>query len=197
MLSQDGPFVAFSSDADNLSSEDDDSFRNIYLRRVPVVPPPPDTGPDLGSNDHSAHDTAAHTGHTADEHVGHTADEHAGHVTPTGGPAMTLFGPPVQDVDKLYMLATVHAAGKLVVSASVTLKGTGRAAKVFRFKAFTATVPAHREYRVKLKLSKSKLRAVKRALKRGKRLKTKISAKSQNAAGGPWSTVSRSVRLTN
>jgi Tol biopolymer transport system component len=197
VLSQDGPFVAFSSDADNLSSADDDSFRNVFLRRIPVVPPPPETGPDLGSNDHSSHDPAAHAGHTADEHAGHTADEHAGHVTPTGGPAMTLFGPPVQDVDKLYMLATVHAAGKLVVTGSVTFKGRGRASKVYRFRGFTATAPAHREYRVKLTLSKSKLRAVKRALKRGKRLKAKISAKAQNAAGGPWSTVSRSVRLTN
>jgi hypothetical protein len=110
---------------------------------------------------------------------------------------MTLFGPPVQDVDKLYMLATVHAPGKLVVTGSVTFKGRARASKVYRFRGFTATAPAHREYRVKLKLSKSKLRAVKRALKRGKRLKAKISAKAQNAAGGPWSTVSRSVRLTN
>jgi hypothetical protein len=57
-------------------------------------------------------------------------------------------------------------------------------------------VPAHREYRVKLKLSKSKLKIVKRALKRGKRLKVKIVAKAQNAEGGPWSSVSRSVRLT-
>jgi TolB protein len=193
VIASGGRFVAFSSDADNLvpagASPIDISVRNVFERQLQLVPPPPETGPDLGSNDHSAHDPATHEGHTAAEHTGH--------VSPAGGPAMTLFGPPVQDVDKLFMLATVHADGKLVVNASVRFKARSGAAKVFRFRGFAATVPAHREYRVKLKLARSKLRAVKRALKRGKRLKAKIVARSQNAAGGPWSTVSRSVRLTN
>jgi Tol biopolymer transport system component len=193
-ISQNGRIVAFSSDADNLSLLDDDAVSNVFVRQVPVTAPPPDTGPDLGTNDHSAHE-----GHdpSSPDHAGHTAAEHAGHTTVTGGPAMTLFGPPVQDVDKLFMLATVHAEGKLVVSASVAFKGRSGASKVYRFRGFTATVPAHREYRVKLKLAKSKLRAVKRALKRHRRLKAKIVAKAQNVAGGPWSSVTRSVRLTN
>jgi Tol biopolymer transport system component len=201
MLAREGRFVAFSSDADNLtpagSAPFDSSVRNVFERQLPLVPPPPETAPDLGSNDHSGHDPATHAGHTAEEHAGHTAAEHAGHVSPTGGPAMTLFGPPVQDVDKLFMLATLHANGRLVVSASVVVKGRGRGARVYRFRGFAATVPAHREYKVKLKLAKAKLRTVKRALKRGKRLKVKIVAKAQDAAGGPWSTVTRTVRLTN
>lgn len=193
-LSADGRSVAFSSDANNLSTDDDDQFRNVFARQVPVTPPTPQAPPDLGTNDHSGH-----TGHdpSSPGHAGHTAAEHAGHTTVTGGPAMTLFGPPVQDIDKLFMLATLHADGRLVVSASVALRGRGGASKLYRFRGFAATVPAHREYRVKLTLAKSKLRAVKRALKRHRRLKAKIVAKAQSAAGGPWSTVTRSVRLTN
>jgi Tol biopolymer transport system component len=193
-LSADGRSVAFSSDANNLSTDDDDQFRNVFARQVPVTPPPPQAAPDLGTNDHSGH-----AGHdpSSPGHAGHTAAEHAGHTTVTGGPAMTLFGPPVQDIDKLFMLATLHADGRLVVSATVALKGRSGASKLYRFRGFTATVPAHREYRVKLTLAKSKLRAVKRALKRHRRLKAKIVAKAQSAAGGPWSTVTRSVRLTN
>lgn len=203
VLSRDGRFLAFSSGADLLSDADDDQVRNVFMREVPVAPPPVDAGPDLGSNEHPAgHDpgSAGSADHgAAGAHAGVAAGEHAGHVAaPTAGPTMTLFGPPIQAVDKLYMLATVHEAGKLAVGASVKLRGKSRSsrARVYRFKSFNTTVPAHREYRVKLKLSKAKLKIVKRALKRGKRLKVKIVAKAQKAAGGPWSSVSRSVRLT-
>jgi hypothetical protein len=108
---------------------------------------------------------------------------------------MTLFGPPVQDVDKLFMLAQVHADAKLVVTATVSLPGKGRATKTYRFKSFTRKVPAHKVNRVRLRLSKAKLRSVKRLLRRGKRLKVKIVSRAQNAAGGPWSQASRSVTL--
>jgi Tol biopolymer transport system component len=191
-LAMDARFVAFSSDANNLSTDDDDEVRNVFERQVPVTPPPPDAPPDLGTNDHSAHE-----GHTAAEHAGHTAAEHAGHISPTGGPAMTLFGPPIQDVDRLFMLATLHDDGTLIVSGSVAVKVRGKASRVYRFRGFSGKVPAHREYRVKLKLSKSKLRVVKRALKRHRRLTAKIVGQAQSAAGGPWTTVTRTVRLTN
>jgi hypothetical protein len=204
VLARDGRYVGFSSDADNLlpvaegdTPVYDTSVRNVFLRQIPLPVAATDTGPDLGDNEHGEHDpgSAEHGGHAEAEHTGHAAEEHAGHTTPTGGPGMTLFGPPVQDIDKLYMLATVHADGKLAVTATVKVAGR-KAAQVYRFKGFAATVPAHKEYRVKLKLGKAKLRSVKRALRRGKRLKAKIVGQAQNAAGGPWSKVSRTVRLT-
>jgi Tol biopolymer transport system component len=189
-LSRDGRFVAFSSDATNLSAEDDHTVRDVFMRQVPVSAPPPVTAPDLGTNDHSQH-----AGHTAAEHAGHTAAEHAGHTSVTGGPAMTLFGPPVQAVSKLYMLAQVHADAKLTVTATVTLPGGTRTSRLLRFKSFSGSGPAHKIYRVKLRLPKSQLRVVKRALKRGRKLNAKIVGKAQNAAGGPWTTVTRTVRL--
>jgi Tol biopolymer transport system component len=194
VLSRDGRVVVFSSDATNLSSDDNYAGRDVFSRQVPVTPPPPEAPPDLGTNDHSGH-----TGHdlSSPGHAGHTAAEHAGHTTVTGGPAMTLFGPPVQDVDKLFMLATLHDDGTLVVRGSVAVKGRRGASRVYRLRGFTAKVPAHREYRVRLKLANSKLRVVKRALRRHRHLKAKIVGQAQSAAGGPWTTVTRTVTLRN
>jgi Tol biopolymer transport system component len=195
VLSRDGRFVAFSSDATNLSADDDHRVRDVFERQVPVAPPPPDLGPDLGTNDHSAHEGHDPSSPEHAGHAGHTAAEHEGHTTVTGGPGMTLFGPPVQDVDKLYMLAQVHADAKLLVTASVKLPGKSRSTALYSFKSFSSTVPAHKIYRVKLKLAKSKLHAVKRAIKRGKKLKATIVGKAQNSAGGNWTTITRTVRL--
>ena len=141
VLAREGRIVAFSSDAANLSDADDDAapVRDVFVRQLVVTPPPPDTGPDLGSNDHSAHE-----GHdpSSPDHAGHTTAEHAGHVTATGGPAMTFFGPPRQDIDKLYMLLQPHAAANVAVTASLTVPRAGHAARLLRFKAFTRSVPA-------------------------------------------------------
>jgi Tol biopolymer transport system component len=192
VLSREATFVAFSSDAANLSDTDNDAMRDVFARQVPVTPPPPDTGPDLGTNDHSGHDPSSpdHGAHSATDHA---AAGHAGHVTATGGPEMTFFGPPIQRIRSLFMLAQVHDAAKLLVNASVKLGG--KASSVYRFKPFLRSVPAHKVNRIRLKLAKPKLRAVSRALKRGKRLTVKVVASAQSAPGGKWTTVTRSVKL--
>jgi hypothetical protein len=190
VLAREARVVVFSSDAANLTDEDDDAVpvRDVFAREVPVSPPTPDAGPDLGSNDHGAHDPSS------PDHVDHAgADGHAGHATITGGPEMSFFGPPVQRLKTLFMLAQVHADAKLTVNASVKLGG--KTARVYRFRAFLRSVPAHQVNRVRLTLAKSKLRAVTKAIKPGKRLTVKVVASAQNAAGGPWTTVKRSVRL--
>jgi Tol biopolymer transport system component len=194
-LSRDARYVAYASEADNLSDRDDDTVWNVFERRLRLSPTPVDSGPDLGSNDHSGHTAEEHAGHTPAEHAGHTAAEHAGHVSPTGGPAETLFGPTTQDVDALFVLAQVHADGKLRVTASVKLPGGGKATRLYRFRPFSRTTSAHKIFRVRLKLSKSGLRAVKRALKKGRRLRAQVVSEAQFAAGGPWSSVTRKIKL--
>jgi Tol biopolymer transport system component len=197
VLSRDGRIAAFSSDASNLSSLDDHvtPVRDVFIRQMPVAPPPPDTGPDLGSNDHSAHDPSApgHGGHaTAD----HAAAGHGGHTTATGAPTQSLVGPPVQDVDRLYVLAQVHGESNLVVTATVTLPGRGRATRVYSSRLYSSKgIPAHRINRVRLRLSRSGLKAVKRALKRGKRLRAIVVSKAQAATGGPWGIARLKIRL--
>jgi Tol biopolymer transport system component len=194
-LSRDGRYIAFASEADNLSDRDDDTVWNVFERRLRLSPAPVDSGPDLGTNDHSGHTAEEHAGHTAAEHAGHTAAEHAGHVSPSGGPGETLFGPTTQDVDSLFILAQVHADGRLVVTASVKLPGGGRATRLYRFKPFDRKTPAHQVFRVRLRLSKSGLRAVKRALKRGRRVRARVVGNAQFAAGGPWTSVTRVIKL--
>jgi Tol biopolymer transport system component len=197
VLSRDGRVAAFSSDAANLSDEDNDDapVRDVFVRRVPVTPPPPETGPDLGTNDHSGHDPNAHADHTAAEHAGHTAAEHAGHVTASGAPAQTLFGPPVQDVDRLFILSQVHGEANVVVTATISLPGKGKVSRTYRCKGFAGKgVPAHKLNRVRLRLSRTGLKAVKRALKRGKRVRVKVVSKAQAATGGPWGYARATIR---
>jgi Tol biopolymer transport system component len=193
-LSRDGRVAAFSSDAANLSDEDNDDapVRDVFARQVPVTPPPPETAPDLGTNDHSGHDPSAHE---AAGHTGHTVAEHAGHVTATGAPAQTLFGPPVQDVDRLYILSQVHGDSNVVVTATISLPGRGKASRTYRCKGFAGKgVPAHKLNRIRLRLSRTGLKAVKRALKRGKRVRVRVVAKAQAATGGPWGYARATIR---
>jgi Ca2+-binding RTX toxin-like protein len=84
-MSRGADFVAFASDADNLSDADDDSVTNVFQRQFPFVPTPASVPPDLGSGDHSAHGGGDHTGtdHGAAGHdASHTAAGHDGHSGP-------------------------------------------------------------------------------------------------------------------
>jgi hypothetical protein len=197
-LSASARFLAFSSDAANLSDADDDQtpVRDVFVRRVPVTPPAPDTGPDLGSNDHGAHGEGHDPGSAA--HGGHAAGaggDHAGHATATGAPDQSLIGPPVQDVDALFVLAQPHADATLVVTATVKLAGKARATALYRSKRYSKKVAAHKISRVRLRFTRTGLKAVKRALKRGKRVRAKVVSKVQAPAGGPWGTKRRTIRL--
>jgi hypothetical protein len=194
VLSRNGREVVFSSDAANLSADDNDAVpvSDVFARQVPITPPPPQAPPDLGTNDHSAHE-----GHTAAEHAGHTAAEHAGHVTASGAPAQTLFGPPIQDVDHVFILSQVHGDANLIVTATVNLpRIKAKASRVVSCRQFSArNIPAHKINRIRFRFSKSSLRAVKRALKHGKRLRLKVVAQAQAATGGPWGVARRTIRL--
>jgi Tol biopolymer transport system component len=190
-LSIDGRFVAFASDADNLSDQDGDAFRDVFTRELLIAAPVTEVPPDLGNNDHSQHNPADPS------HTEHTPSGHEGHISlpgDTSGPSQTLFAPPTQDIDTLFVLAQVHEAGTLVVTATVALPRGGRSSKLYRFKSFTRTVPAHEVFRVRLKLAKKVLRNAKRALKRGKRLNAKVTAKARDLKGN-WTTARKTIRL--
>ena len=197
VLSREGQFVAYSSDAANLTDQDDDAVpvRDVFAREVPVTPPPPDTGPDLGSNDHGAHDPGA-AGHDGHMTAGHGAGGHGDHATAAGAPSQSLVAPPVQDVDRLFVLAQVHADANLVVRATVALPGRGRVSKIYRSRTFSRKgIRAHKITRVRLRFSRTGLKAVKRALRRGKRLRATVVAKAQAPSGGPWGVARRKIRV--
>ncbi len=217
VISQNGRFIAFSSDADNLSASDDDAYRDVFFRRVPVLPPPGETLPDLGSNTHCHGEPACLAGAGGHDHAMDAAHAHAaggahdGHAAAGGAPQQSLIGPPVQDVDKLFVLVQPHADAKLVVTASTKLPKMAGTARTVRVKPFTRkAAAAHKIFRVRLRLTKAALKSVKRAIRQGKRVKVKVVSKAQalpvptlahagdellKPKDGPWSTKRRTIRL--
>ena len=105
----------------------------------------------------------------------------------TGGPGpdrvkplQVLTFPPVQDVDKLFVRAQMSEPGTLRASAKVSVPG---ASKVYAFKTASRAVGANVRTTLRLKLAKKRLKAVKRALRRGKKLKARVTVTATDKAG--------------
>jgi hypothetical protein len=118
----------------------------------------------------------------------------------TGGPGPDKVRPlqnlsfaPVQDVDKLFVRARMSEAGTLQASATVSIGG---ASKVYRFKTVLRSVAANAFTKLRLKLTKKKLKAVKRALKKRKHLKAKITVTAVDKAKNKRSQKA-TIRLKN
>jgi hypothetical protein len=195
-MSPEGAFVAFVSEADNLSGEDDDHFRNVFLRAlITGPPPPPPPPPDLGGNDHSHHGGTDHTGHDAATHAGHSAAEHAGHAGHGAGSVLSgsiIFADGKQRVGKLFVMATLHEPGSITVKATVRL-GAG-AARLYRFKSVNRVLQLHTLKKIRLRLSRHKLRAVRRALRHGHRLRARVTGTAKYTSGNHAQT-KRKIKL--
>jgi hypothetical protein len=118
----------------------------------------------------------------------------------TGGPGRDKVKPlqslsfkAVQDVDKLFVRARMSEAGTLTARATVGVAG---ASKVYRFKPASRSVKANVFTKLRLKLAKKGLRAVKGALRKRKRLKAKISVTARDKAGNKR-VQKATVRLRN
>jgi hypothetical protein len=108
-------------------------------------------------------------------------------VASAARPGMTVKIPASQDVDNVYVLAAIHQKHcSLQVSGSVL---------GHRFKGFRdSSVTIHLTNQARLRLSASAKRAVKRALKKGRTVRAKITVVARNKSG-QRNTVTRSVRL--
>ena len=102
-------------------------------------------------------------------------------------PGMTVKIPARQDVDNVYVLAAIHQKHcSLQVSGSVL---------GHRFKGFRdSTITIHLTNQARLRLSSSAKRAVKRALRKGRTVRAKITVVARNSSG-ERNTVTRSVKL--
>jgi hypothetical protein len=78
----------------------------------------------------------------------------------------------VQAVDKLYVTAAMSEAGTLAARATVNVRGGS--SRIYRFKPVSRKVGGGVRTKLRLKLSKQSLRAVERAVRKGKRLSAKI-----------------------
>jgi hypothetical protein len=102
-------------------------------------------------------------------------------------PGMTVKIPARQDVDRVYVLAAIHQK-------RCSLKVTGTVLG-HRFKGFRkSTVTIHLTNQAFLRLSSSAKRSVKKALRRGKTVRAKVTVTARNPAGST-NRVTRSVTL--
>ena len=104
----------------------------------------------------------------------------------TGGPGPDRVAPiaslsfaPVQRVGKLFVRGRMSEAGTLTARATVSVPGSS---KLYRFKTVSRSVAGNVVVKLRLKLAKKKLKSVKRALGKGKRLKAKISVTATDKA---------------
>jgi hypothetical protein len=124
-----------------------------------------------------------------------------GTLPPTGGgpgpdkvaPFETLSFAPVQAVGKLFVTARMSEVGALTARATVSVGG---ASKLYRFKTVSRSAAANVPTKLRLRLEKKKLKAVKRALKKGKRLKAKITVTAIDKAHNKRSQTA-TIRLKN
>jgi Tol biopolymer transport system component len=206
-ISGDGRFVAFISEGDNLSTEDQDDVANVFRRELPPgLPPPPPPPVDLGDNTHGDHGTGGHGGGAAhtDGHgaaAGHGGMHAGGHKGSAGGhgahsegrgPRQTVTAAKRQRIGNILVTSTLHVPGRILVEGQVAL--SGRAARVYRFKKVTRKTPAHRLNIVRLRLGPRALRIINRALRRGERLKALITVTGIDRTGAR-NPVQRTIRL--
>lgn len=102
-----------------------------------------------------------------------------GGVKDKTAPVTSLSFPKVQDIDKLYVKVHTSEAARIKATGTISVGG---ASKVYRFKPASLSLSGNASTKVRLKLAKKNLRAVKRALKK-KRLKAKITVTATDAAG--------------
>jgi plastocyanin len=95
-------------------------------------------------------------------------------------PVSSLVSPSKQDVDKLFLRASMNEPGTLTATGSVSVPG---AAKLYLFKRASKTVAANQSVKLRLRLSRKGLRRVKRALRHGRRLRAKVTLTARDATG--------------
>jgi hypothetical protein len=102
-------------------------------------------------------------------------------------PGMTVKIPARQDVDRVYALAAIHQK-----RCSLQVSGS---AMGHRFKTFRKSrVTIHLTNQAYLRLSSSAKRSVKKARRRGKTVRAKVTVTARNASGSR-NTVTRSITL--
>ena len=102
-------------------------------------------------------------------------------------PGMTVKIPARQDVDNVYVLAAIHQK-------KCTMQVTG-SVMGHRFRTFSKSkITIHLTNQGFLRLSSSAKRSVKKAIRRGKTVKAKITVTARNSSG-ERNSVTRSVTL--
>jgi hypothetical protein len=103
-----------------------------------------------------------------------------GGTAPDTAPVASLAGPVKQDVDKLFVRASMNEAGTLIATGTVTVTG---ASKAYGLKRVSRTVTAGQTVKLRLKLRSKALKAVKRALRGGRKVRARIKLTARDTTG--------------
>jgi hypothetical protein len=116
-------------------------------------------------------------------------------TVPVGEDKITAFAAvgvrPKQRIGKLYVEASMLERGTISAGGTVSVPNSS---KVFKFKTASAKVDAGVGAKLRLKLSRKALATVKRALKRHRKLKARITITAKDIAGNV-AIVKRTVKL--
>jgi hypothetical protein len=120
-------------------------------------------------------------------------------VGPGSGPAVsdTVTGFQVLRVAKRQKIGKLRVQASMAEKGKITVRGTVRvanAAKIFKLEPVSVSAAAGKTLTIRVKLPKRALKAVKNALKRGKRVKASLTIIAKDAAGNK-KTEKRAVRL--
>jgi hypothetical protein len=96
----------------------------------------------------------------------------------------SLRVPSSQDVDKLFVRAVMAKSGTLSAAGTVSVSG---AAKVYRFKAVSRPAKPGVAVKLRLRLAKKALEAVKQAIKGGARIRAKLKVTARDKSGNKQS----------
>lgn len=111
----------------------------------------------------------------------------------TTDPVVAVSRKKKQDVDKVVLSVTTNEATTVKISASVSIPG---AAKTLRFKTVTRSLTAGVKRKIRLRLKRSRKKAVKKAIAGGARPRARVKMTATDAAGN--ATVKRTkIRLKN
>jgi plastocyanin len=113
--------------------------------------------------------------------------------TVDAAPVSSLTSPSKQDVDKLFVRASMNEAGTLAATGTVSVPRG--AAKTYRFKRASKTVSANQTIKLRLKLSRKALKTVRRALRHRGKLSAKITLTARDLTGRE-TTRKQTIRLT-
>jgi hypothetical protein len=103
-----------------------------------------------------------------------------------------LFADARQRIDKLFVYVTIHERGTILLQGTVRIPG--RAARALRFKTVRRTLDPHILRKVRLLLARPALRAVKRRLRRGRKIQARVKLTAVGKTG-TRQTARRTIRL--
>jgi hypothetical protein len=116
-----------------------------------------------------------------------------GGVVDTSDPELSVKRKKTQDVDKVILRVETNEATTVTITARVSVPGSSA---ILRFRKLTRSLQAGVRKRIRIRLKKSRKRAVKSAIEDGAKPRARVKITAEDAAGNT-TTKRRRIRLKN